>query len=166
MMKCPKCRKNTLIHLTRLDPYHRGFGCIGCGTAKEYEYSCRFQEKDKPVCGKKFKLYFEGEPFKTIEQQLCEKHLMRFYSELSPSLTLHVGVIPQWRLNMEGATPEEVLKSSYKDFGMPLMSEKEWRRYYESPHEKKRMQEFQKEQNKRMLETLGSPGLARLKDGE
>ena len=40
LFRCEKCNQMTKVHLNRIDIYHRGFGCINCGTAieKEGEY--------------------------------------------------------------------------------------------------------------------------------
>ena len=67
---------------------------------------------------------------------------------------------------MDDMTPEQVLTGSSKDFGMPTMSEKEWKRFYDQPHEKKKLQDFKKKQKELTKEVYDSHNLVKTKDGE
>lgn len=66
--------------------------------------------------------------------------------------------IPSWRLDMEGATPEDILNRSPGDFNLPYKSHQEWLEYYSQPHELKRQQEFQKQQREESEQVLRSLG--------
>jgi hypothetical protein len=68
--------------------------------------------------------------------------------------------IPEWRQNMEGATPEQVLTLQSSEFGMPHKTLEEWKQYYDQPHEKQRMKEYNDQRNKENLDLLSSESLA------
>lgn len=77
---------------------------------------------------------------------------------------MSVRDIPSWRLNIDDSKPGEILESSAEKFGMKPMSAEDWKAYYESEHEQKKLTEFNKQKKKFTKETLGSPNFAIPKD--
>lgn len=137
------------VHLERMILTERGFGCLACGTAVEYKHTC-----ENPKCKKEYSAYFQSEPFECLSLHLCEACVLKELSDNSVSLNLKK--IPSWRLNMDDASSDEVMKKGGSGFGMPRMSSEKWQDHYAQDFEKKKLSEFKKQQEKEAKETLSS----------
>ena len=156
-MDCPVCNHNTRVRLVRMGAYEPAWGCTSCGTARKYEFKCSNQ-----FCAKLFTLYFKEKPFETERTKLCEDCLKRYYERSAPS---KLREIPDWRLNVDDSSPEQVLAASSSEFGMPTMTHQEWKTYYaNTPYEQEKMKSFKQQQEREAKETLSSRDLAITKD--
>ena len=65
--------------------------------------------------------------------------------------------IPSWRLNVDDASPEEVLTAKSDTFGMPLQSEEQWKKHYdEAPYEQTKKKQLREEKRELEKEVYGS----------
>lgn len=73
--------------------------------------------------------------------------------------------IPGWRLNIDDATPEQVLSAKSDTFGMPTMTHQEWMNYYQNTdYEQNKQRDWKKKHEEEAKETLSSKDLAITKD--
>jgi predicted RNA-binding Zn-ribbon protein involved in translation (DUF1610 family) len=72
-------------------------------------------------------------------------------------VSFQANEIPHWRLNIDSATSDQVLKAKSNDFGMPTMSRQQWESYYaNTPYEQRKIANFNKKKKTKDLETLKS----------
>lgn len=64
---CWDCHQSTLVHLERINVSHRGFGCVNCGTAKEFITQCSIEG-----CQEEVRRYAEEQLLP--EPSICERH--------------------------------------------------------------------------------------------
>jgi len=127
-----------------------------------YQYEQR--NIDCKKCKKKRTILCSSGQFSKFSQGFCPGCVDRRTREYIKA-NAHLGSkspamknIPSWRLDMEGATPEDILMRSEGDFNIPYKSHQEWQEYYQSPHELKRQREFEREQKKESDQLLRSLG--------
>lgn len=157
MKCCPEfklhCGENhpsdSYVHLERKLVSERGFGCLSCGTAQEIIFQCK-----NPKCQKQFARYYQDEPFDSLASHLCDECFMKEIKDSTISLSFKK--IPTWRLNIDDASSEELMKKGGTSFGMPRMSSQKWTEFYEQEHEKKKVEQFNKQQSEEAKGTFSS----------
>lgn len=140
---CPKCKRKTYIQLERKNAFQRGWGCLKCGTAVLIKTVCS-------VCNRKLDIYIQ--PYVELDHKvICEKCLTNL-GESYPFLWARK--IPTWRLNLDDASPGEIISKPLSEFGTPYMSEQKWKEFYNQPHEVEKLKQFYKEREKMKKEAI------------
>ncbi|MEM4270796.1 MAG: hypothetical protein QXO70_01730 [Candidatus Pacearchaeota archaeon] len=140
---CPYCKKNTYVQVERNSPYETGWGCLSCKTAVKKKTKCY-------ICNSSIDIYTKA-GVELKKKFICKRCLENLNQKYPVIFAKH---IPSWRLHLDDATPKEMLERSYKDFGMPTMSEEKWRKYYSQPHEVKKEREFMEFKNQMRREAI------------
>ncbi|RMD72229.1 MAG: hypothetical protein D6822_01685 [Cyanobacteria bacterium J149] len=52
--------------------------------------------------------------------------------------------IPSWRLDLDDASPADIITKPLEEFGVPLMSESRWKEFYSQEHELKKQRQMKK----------------------
>jgi hypothetical protein len=125
-----------------------------------YQYEQR--NIDCKKCKKKITILCSNGQFSKFSEMFCpgcvDRRTEAYIAAAPKSVGFATKNIPSWRLDMEGATPEDILTRSEGDFKVPYKSHQEWQEYYQSPHELKRQREFEKNQRQESDQLLRSLG--------
>lgn len=106
---------------------------------REYKFRCR-------KCG-----YSDSY---LANQKIESFHFCPTCSKKSGAPLIYLKNIPTWRLNVEYASPKEILTKSWDEFGVPYMSEEQWKDFYNQPHERERRKELKKKKVEEALEAM------------
>lgn len=141
---CPKCKKRTYVAVERNSFYETGWGCLNCKTAVIVKQKCS-------VCNKAFDIYVRVGV--KLNKFICKKCI----TKLNNSPVIFSKKIPTWRLNLDDATPYEIITKPLSTFGTPYMSEQKWKEFYSQPHEiakQRKTQQAIKEMKKESIKKL------------
>src|SRR5690554_2237230 len=96
---------------------------------------------DCKKCNKNRTILCSSGQFSKFSQEFCpgcvDRRTASFIAAIPKSRAPAMKNILSWRLDMEGATPEDILNRSEGDFNIPYKSHREWQEYYQQPHELK-----------------------------
>lgn len=100
---------------------------------------------------------------KTFSPMFCpvctDKRIEEYIKARTPRVKVFGSKnIPSWRLDLDEATPEQILERSSGDFNVPYKSHGEWQEFYNQPHELEKQREAERQRNEEANETLRSLG--------
>lgn len=144
------------VHLYRVKPFPR-FKVIELTEAQLQAYDVEVRQFVCDTCKEEVDILCPKKTPKAFCPNCLEKRVSKIsHNWKRRKKAAGMKNIPSWRLELDSAEPEEILKRTSGEFNVPYKSQEEWQEFYNQPHELKKQREFEIKKNRESNELLRS----------